>query len=114
MQLQQKLQVQYGQELVLDTEDVEKMRKAFAGIYLDPRRRSHCRVHLEAGQATMTDGSRLHTISVKYNSHMGVDVDLEQLQQVWKEPQALRVQPNFADDGFWQWREIIPKADLAP
>src|SRR5262245_39460124 len=91
-------------EIELDVQDLENMRKAFAGIHIDPRRRTFQRIHLESGQAFLTDGLRLHTVPVKYPSHIGVDLDLEVVRQGWDKGMSMRLAPQFSDDTFLQWQ----------
>lgn len=112
MMMQLQMQTLNNQDVALDIEDLERMRRAFNGIHVDPRRRSYYRVHLESGQAMLTDGMRLHTVPVKYASHVGITVGLDKVQEVWTHKNVLSVKPDYTTDTFLQWRDIVPKADL--
>ncbi len=111
MQLQTERQSSYH-DIRLEPRDLEKMRKAFTGIHVPPRRAVYYRIHLEAGQAYMTDGARLHTIPVRYRSPVGVDVDLDEVKRAWTHPEPIRLRPTYPMDSFLHWDELMPKADI--
>ena len=101
----------FASEVRIANEDVQRMRKAFGGMYVDRRREERYPVHLESGYALCTDGKRLHTIPVNYPSASGINLLLSQLREGWCDEQGMAVKPFVGAEAFWHWREIVPKVD---
>jgi len=99
-------------DLIVEAEEVQRMRLAFAGIHVSPRRNEFYRVHFASGQAMMTDGNRLHTIPVRYPTSVGADVPLDVVQHAWARNGGVQVEPGSQAQSFIDWRDFVPKADV--